>query len=93
MSSISALSLRIQVWSPTLLGLDFPLTTLIGIIGKRKQFLTCTQKTTRAKLERLPLVRLIQGGEKITNRYAKALNKAYLITLLASRLGTIKHVN
>jgi hypothetical protein len=93
MSSISALSLRIPVWSPTLLGLDFPLTTLIGIIGKRKQFLTCTQKTTRAKLERLPLVRLIQGGEKITTRYAKALNKAYLITLLASRLGTIKHVN
>jgi hypothetical protein len=36
MSSISALSLRIPVWSPTLLGLDFPLTTLIGIIGKRK---------------------------------------------------------
>jgi hypothetical protein len=93
MSSISALSLRIPVWSPTLLGLDFPLRTLIGIIGKRKHFLTCTQKTTRAKLERLPLVRLIQGGEKITTRYAKALNKAYLITLIASRLGTIKHVN
>jgi hypothetical protein len=26
----------------TLIGLDFPLTTLIGITGKRKQFLTCT---------------------------------------------------
>jgi hypothetical protein len=44
MSSIGALSLRIPVWSPTLIGLNFPLTTLIGIIGKRKQFLTCTQK-------------------------------------------------
>jgi hypothetical protein len=53
MPSIGALSLRIPVWSPTLLALDFSLTTLIGIAGKRKQFLTCTQKTTRRKLERL----------------------------------------
>jgi hypothetical protein len=51
MSSIDALSLRIPVRSPTLIGLDFPLTTLIGITGKRKQFLTCTQKTARAKLK------------------------------------------
>jgi hypothetical protein len=36
---------------PSLIGLDFPLTTLVGISGKRKQFLTYTQKTTRAKLE------------------------------------------
>jgi hypothetical protein len=42
--SISALSLRIPLWSPTLIGLDFPLTTFIGITKKRKQFLTCTQK-------------------------------------------------
>jgi hypothetical protein len=51
MSSVSALSLRIPVRSPTLIDLDFPLTTLVGIAGKRKQFLTCTQKTTRSKLE------------------------------------------
>jgi hypothetical protein len=51
MSSIDALSLRIPVQSPTLIGLDFPLTTLVGITGKRKQFLTCTQKTARAKLK------------------------------------------
>jgi hypothetical protein len=51
MPSIGALSMRIPVQSPTLIGLDFPLTTLIGIAGKRKQFLTCTQKTARAKLE------------------------------------------
>jgi hypothetical protein len=49
MPCIGALSLRIPVRSPTLIGLDFPLTTLIGIVGKRKQFLTCTQKTTTAK--------------------------------------------
>jgi hypothetical protein len=51
MPSISALSLTIPVRSPTLTGLGFPLTTLIGITGKRKQFLTYTQKTTGAKLE------------------------------------------
>jgi hypothetical protein len=59
--SISALSLRIQVWSQTLISLDFLLTTIIGIAGKRKQFLTCTQKTTRAKLEWLRSACLIQG--------------------------------
>jgi hypothetical protein len=42
MSSIGALSLRIPVRNPTLIGLDFPLATLVGIAGKRKQFLTCT---------------------------------------------------
>jgi hypothetical protein len=51
MPSINNLSLRIPVRSPTLIGFDFSLTTLIGITGKRKQFLTYTQKTTRAKLE------------------------------------------
>jgi hypothetical protein len=75
MPSIETLSLRIPVWSPTLIGLDFPLTTLIGITGKRKQLLTCTQKTTRAKLEQLCSTRLIRGDQKITTRHAKALNK------------------
>jgi hypothetical protein len=51
MSSISILSLGIPVQSSTLIGLDFPLTTLVGITAKRKQFLTCTQKIARAKLE------------------------------------------
>jgi hypothetical protein len=94
MPSIGALSLRIPVRSPTLLDLDFPLTTLIDITGKRKQFLTCTQKTTRAKIERLCSAKLIQGDQKITTRHAKALNKTNeLISLLAYRLSTIKHVN
>jgi hypothetical protein len=42
MTSIIALSLRILVWSLALIGLEFPLTSLVGIAGKRKQFLTCT---------------------------------------------------
>jgi hypothetical protein len=53
MPSIDILSLGIPVRSPTLVDLDFPLITLVGITGKRKQFLTCTQKIARAKLERL----------------------------------------
>jgi hypothetical protein len=51
MPSSGALSLRIPVHSPTLINLRIPLTTLIGITGKRKRFLTCTQEITRAKLE------------------------------------------
>jgi hypothetical protein len=76
MSSIVTLCLRIPVQNPTLIGLEFPLTTLIDIAGKRKRLLTCTQKTTRGKLDRLPSARLIQGDQKITTRHAKALNKA-----------------
>jgi hypothetical protein len=71
MPSNGALSLRIPVRSPTLNGLDFPLTTLIGITGKRKQLLTCTQKASRAKLERLHSTRLIQGDQKITSRHVE----------------------
>jgi hypothetical protein len=93
MSSINALSLRIPVWSPTLITLDFPLTILVGFTEKRKQFLTCTQKTTRAKLEQLRSTRLIQGDQKVTTRHAKAINKTTNSSLLASRLSTIKHVN
>jgi hypothetical protein len=63
MSSISALSLRIPVWSPT----------LIGITGERKQFLTYTQKIARAKLKRLRSTRHIQGDQKITSRHAEVL--------------------
>jgi hypothetical protein len=93
MPSISSLSLRIPVWSPTLIGWDLPLTTLIGITGKRKQFLTCTQEITRAKLERLCSGRLIHGDQKISTRHAKASNKTNeLISLLAPKLSTIKHV-
>jgi hypothetical protein len=74
--------------------LDFPLATLVGISKKRKQFLTCTQETTRAKLEGLWSAGLIHGDQQITTRHAKALDKTKeLISLLASRLRTIKHVN
>jgi hypothetical protein len=56
--------------------LDLSLTTLIGIAEKRKKLLTCTQETTRAKLERLRLARLIHGDHKTTTRHAVALRKA-----------------
>jgi hypothetical protein len=75
MPSIGTLSLRIPVQSPTLIGLDFPLTTLISIAGKRKQFLTCTWKIAREKLERLRSARHIQGDQKITSRHAEVLTR------------------
>jgi hypothetical protein len=59
MLSIGILSLGIPVRSPTLVGLDFPLATLVGITDKWKQFLTYTQKIARANLERLRSARLI----------------------------------
>jgi hypothetical protein len=94
MPSISTLSLRIPVRSPTLNGFDLPLTTPDNIARNMKQFLTCTQKTTGAKLERLRSAKLIKGDQNITSRHAKALNKINeLISLLATRLSSIKHVN
>jgi hypothetical protein len=84
MSSIGALSLCIPVRCPTLIGLDLPLASLVGIVGKRKKLLTCTQETTRAKLERLRSIRLILRDQTITTRHAMALSKANgLISLLA----------
>jgi hypothetical protein len=71
MPSNGILSLGIPVRSPTLVGFDFPLATLVGITGKRKQFLTYTQKIAREKLERLCSARLIQGDQKITSRHAE----------------------
>jgi hypothetical protein len=76
MISIGALSLRIPVRCLTLIDLYLPLTTLIGIVEKRKQFLTCTQETTIATFERLYLARLIHNDQKTTTMYAMALSKA-----------------
>jgi hypothetical protein len=81
MPPISALSLKIPVWSPILIGLDLPLTTLIGITEKRKQFLTCKQETTRAKLDRLRSARLIHGDQQVTTRHAKAYKMKELICI------------
>jgi hypothetical protein len=64
--------------------LDLPPASLVGITGKRKKLLTCTQEITRAKLERLSSARHIHGGQKTTSRYAMALSKAKgVISLLA----------
>jgi hypothetical protein len=93
MSSISALSLRIQVWCPTLISLDLPLTILVGIIEKRKKLLTYTQETVRAKLERLHSARLIYGDQKTTIGHAMALSKAKgIISLLAPIKHVINHL-
>jgi hypothetical protein len=92
MTSIGALSLRIPVWHPTLIGLDLPLASLISITDKKKNILTCTQETTRAKLEQLRSARPIHCDQTIMTRHAIALNKANgLISLLAPTLSYIKH--
>jgi hypothetical protein len=75
MSSINALSLRIPIRYPTLIGFDLPLTTLVGIARKRKKLLTCIRETTRAKLDRLRSARLTNGDQKTTTRHATALSK------------------
>jgi hypothetical protein len=75
MTSINALSLWIPVQSPTLISLELPLTTLIGIVGKRKKILISTKEATRAKLERLCPARLIHCDQKITTKHEKALTK------------------
>jgi hypothetical protein len=75
MISIGALSMRILVWCLTLLSLDLPLVSLVGITGKRKKILTYTQETLRAKLERLRSARLIHRDQMITTRHAMALTK------------------
>jgi hypothetical protein len=88
MPSISALSLRIPIRCPTLIALNLPLATSVGIVGKRKKLLTCTQEITRAKLQRLRSVILIHVDQKTTTRHAKDLSMGKgLISLLAP----IKH--
>jgi hypothetical protein len=87
MLSISALSLRIPVWCPTFIGLDLPQASLVGIAEKKKKLLTCTQETTRAKLEHLRSARLIHGDQNTTTRYAMALSK---VNILISLLTPIK---
>jgi hypothetical protein len=84
MSSISTLSLWIPVWCPTLIGLNLPLASLIGITGKRKKLITYTHETTRAKLEQLRSARLILHDQTITTRHTMTLSKTKgLISLLA----------
>jgi hypothetical protein len=37
------LHLRVSVGNPALIGLDLPLTALVGVVGRRRKILTCTQ--------------------------------------------------
>jgi hypothetical protein len=65
MPFIGYLRLWVPVWSPILIGLDFPPAALIDIT-KRRKILTCTQDTTRAKVERLCSTKLICHDSKAT---------------------------
>jgi hypothetical protein len=72
--------------------LNLPLATFIGITGKRKKLLTCTQEITRAKLEQLCLARCIHGGQKTTSKDAMALSKAKGLISLLAPIKYYKHV-
>jgi hypothetical protein len=41
--TLFALDLRVPVGNPALLGLDLPLTAPVGVTGRRRKILTCTQ--------------------------------------------------
>jgi hypothetical protein len=84
MISISALSLRIPVRSLALIGLYFPLTTLVGISEKRKQFLTCTQEKPQ---EQSLSDYAQQDLSKVTKRSPLDMQR------LESRLITHKHTS
>jgi hypothetical protein len=45
--------LRVPVGNPTLIGLDLPLTALIGIVVRRRNILTCTQTNKNNKSKSL----------------------------------------
>jgi hypothetical protein len=66
---------QFPVWHPTLIGLNLSLASLIDITGNRKNILTSTQETTRAKLEQLCLAKLIHHDQTIMTRHAMALTK------------------
>jgi hypothetical protein len=42
-ASLDDLHLRVPVGNPTLIGLDLPLPSLIGVTERRRKILTCTQ--------------------------------------------------
>jgi hypothetical protein len=69
-----------------------PTDNPLVITEKRKQQLTCTQKTARAKLEWLHTTNLIHDYQKTTMRHAMALRKAKGLISLLHVLCIFKHV-
>jgi hypothetical protein len=47
------LRLQVPVENPALIGLDFPLTTLVGVVRRRRNILTCTHTYKNNKSKRL----------------------------------------
>jgi hypothetical protein len=68
---------------PTLIGLDLPLASLVGITEKRKKLLTCTQENKSKAWETMLSKAYPSWSKETTTRHAKALRKAKgLISLL-----------
>jgi hypothetical protein len=81
------LHLQVPVGNPALIGLDLPLTALIGVTERKRKILTCTQtkqKSQKQKLEGLCSTRLICCDPKATNsRHAKTSSEITDSSLLA----------
>jgi hypothetical protein len=92
MTSIGALSPRILVWHPTVIGLGVSPASLVGIARKRKKLLTYTQEIKRAKLERLRSTRLIHSDQNTTARHVKAVSKAKGLISLRAPIKYYKQV-
>jgi hypothetical protein len=52
-ASSDDLHLRVPVENPALIGLDLPLTAIVGIAGRRRKILTCMQINKNNKSKRL----------------------------------------
>jgi hypothetical protein len=85
-ASSDDLHLRVPVGNPALIGLDLPLTALIGITRTRRNVLTCTQIHKNNKRKSLSdcSIRLIHHDPEATNsRHARTSSELTDSSLLA----------
>ena len=73
-ASSDELRLRVPVGNPTLIGLDLPLTALVGIAGRRRNILTYTQPDKNNKSKSLS--DYAQQGLPVATRRPRILDMA-----------------
>jgi hypothetical protein len=81
------LHLRVPVGNPALISMDLPLTVLVGVAGRSRKILICTQtkqKSQKQKIEQLRSTRFTRHDLKAMNsRHAKASSEIMDSSLLA----------
>jgi hypothetical protein len=87
------LHLWVPVGNPATIVLDLPLIALVGVAGRKRKILTCTQtkqNQKKQKLERLRSIRLICRDPKTMNyRHAKASSEILDISLSSFPSGIL----